>query len=119
MRLLRALYAFVTLLACALCASACRKQERVFVNAKVFALNPDQFQGVHVAVRGRVTRVGPASAWFEMEDETGRILVSSERVSTRVRCAEGSQIEAEGVLRSVSGDDGLYFSMENLLHCRP
>ena len=111
--------AFLSLLLCAAVLGSCRKQERGFVNAKVFALNPDEYLGVHVAVRGRVSREGPASAWFEMEDETGRILVSSERLSSRVACAKGSSAAAEGVLRRVSGADGLYFSMENLLHCRP
>jgi hypothetical protein len=100
-------------------AVSCRKGERVFVNAKVFALDPDPYLGVLVAVKGRVIREGPAQAWFEMEDDTGKLLVSSERLSARAGCRQGAAVAVEGVLRRVSGAEGLYFSMENLLHCRP
>lgn len=99
--------------------SSCRKGERMFVNAKVFALDPERHLGVLVSVRGRVIREGPAQAWFEMEDDTGKLLVSSERLSERAGCRQGATVAVEGVLRRVSGAEGLYFSMENLLHCRP
>ncbi len=99
--------------------SSCAKTERDFVKAKVFALNADDYLGVKVSVKGRVVREGPASAWFEMEDETGRVLVSSERLARRIRCSKGSEAAAEGTLRRVPGAEGLYFSMESLLHCRP
>ena len=100
-------------------ASACTKTERDFVKAKVFALNADDYLGVRVSVKGRVVREGPAAAWFEMEDDTGRVLVSSERLPYRIRCGKGAEAAVEGVLRRVPGAEGLYFSMESLLHCRP
>jgi hypothetical protein len=106
-------------LGCFLAQAGCKRNEPNFVNAKVFALDPAGYLGVTMAVRGRVVREGPGGAWFELEDETGKVLVSTERLSTRASCSAGSQAAAEGVLQRLSGDEGLYFSMENLIHCRP
>jgi len=111
--------AVLCLTALAVLAGSCARRETSYVNAKVFSLNPDAYLGVRLAVKGRVVREGPAGSWFELEDDTGRVLIGTERLSRRVTCAQGSQAAAEGALRKLSGDQGLYFSMESLIHCRP
>lgn len=99
--------------------AGCQRREPAFVDAKAFALSPEESVGAELAVKGRVVREGPAGAWFELEDDTGRVLVSTERLVGRVSCPVGAQAAAEGVLRGLRGGRGLYFSMHSLLHCRP
>jgi hypothetical protein len=95
----------------------CEKSEPAYVNAKVFALNPEEYVDTLVAVKGKVVQEGPSSAWSQWEDETGRILVSTETVPYKVACPVGSRVAARGVLRRLSGEQGLYFSLKSLLHC--
>jgi hypothetical protein len=89
-----------------------------FVNAKVFALNPDEYLGVRMGFQGRVVSQGPGSAWLELEDETGRLLVGTERLGMRIECGKNSQIKLVGTLTKLKQGNMLYLSVDDLLSCK-
>ena len=98
--------------------SGCKDNSVTFVNAKVFALNPDEYVGVRMGFQGKVLREGPGGAWLEVEDETGRLLVGTERLSQRIACPKNSQVQMIGSLSKLREGNVLYFSLENLVSCK-
>ena len=97
--------------------ASCAEPPVTFVKAKVFALNPDNFLQKRMGITGKVTRVGPGDAWFEIEDETGKLIVSSERLSQKIDCRPGAIASFVGSLNRLSDGSSLYFSIEKFVSC--
>lgn len=95
--------------------AGCLKKERNYVKLKVLALNPQEYTGQKVALQGVVLKVGPQSAYFLMEDDSGVSFVSTERIAQRVECQKGAQIALEGYLESRGEQQ--YFSMDRMFDC--
>lgn len=108
------------------CLKGCAREPLNLVKTKVFALTPHEYFGRKVALEGQILGTGPGGAFFFLEDESGRILVSTESIPRRVACHQGQTARLIGALRSVaqptstsSYASALYFSMEHLVDCRP
>lgn len=110
--------AVVGLLASGLFVS-CVPQSRAPIKIKVLSLNPDEYIGSAVHISGKITGVGPAESYLLVEDDTGRIMVGTEQIAQKVGCASLSQVELVGTLRRLKSVPQPYFSMENLLNCKP
>ena len=98
-------------------ATACTPKNRNFVKAKVFALNPGEYIGKRVFLVGKVKKTGPAGSFFVFEDESGRVLVTSERVARPTSCEEGAPVTLSGKLLKTPSSDEAFFSMDSLLEC--
>jgi hypothetical protein len=98
---------------------SCVPQSRAPIKIKVLSLNPDEYIGSKVHISGKVTGVGPAESYLLVEDDTGRIMVGTEQIAQKVGCASLSQVELVGTLRRLKSLPQPYFSMENLLTCKP
>lgn len=97
---------------------ACTQEARNPVKAKVFALNPQEYVGAPVELSGKVTAVGPAQSYFVVEDETGKVLVTTERLGDRVRCGKDATARLTGRLSQAKASKSFYLSMEALHECR-
>ena len=114
----RNLFLSVLLAAGTACAFiSCTREPRNPVKAKVFALNPNEYIGSKVELSGRVTQIGPGNAYFTLEDDTGRVLVTSERLESRVSCPPNARIALSGRLARLKTAGGLYFSIDEVLDC--
>ena len=63
--------------------------------------------------------VGPAESYLVVEDDTGRIMVGTEQIAQKIGCNSRSKVELVGTLRRLKSLPQPYFSMENLISCKP
>jgi hypothetical protein len=98
---------------------SCVPQTKAPIKIKVLSLNPDEYIGSKVHLTGKVTGVGPAESYLLVEDDTGRIMVGTEQIAAKIGCNTQSQVELVGTLRRLKNISQPYFSMENLLSCKP
>ena len=98
---------------------SCVPQSRAPIKIKVLSLNPEEYIGSKVLISGKVAGVGPAESYLLVEDDTGRIMVGTEQIAQKVGCTTFSQVELVGTLRRLKSLPQPYFSMENLLTCKP
>ncbi|MBM3383321.1 MAG: hypothetical protein FJY29_12925 [Betaproteobacteria bacterium] len=98
---------------------SCVPQSRAPIKIKVLSLNPDEYIGSKVQIQGTVSGVGLAESYLVVEDDTGRILVGTEQIAQKTGCSGRSKVELVGTLRRLKSLPQPYFSMENLLSCKP
>ena len=107
-----------------LCATAllllggCTKAGPNVIQAKVFALTPEEHLGKPVHVSGILTRPGPGKAYFFLRDETGTVLVTTESLGEPFPCANDTGILAMGVVRKAESTGGTYVSITKVIDCR-
>lgn len=88
-----------------------------FTDIKFFALDPSQYVGKTVALRGTVRTSGPALSWFILEDDTGKVLVTTVDSGVSLICGPGSSVELDGTLTFLGQEHGFYFAMRRLRSC--
>jgi hypothetical protein len=88
-----------------------------FTDIKFFALDPGQYVGKSVALRGTVRTSGPALSWFILEDDTGKVLVTTVDTGVSLLCVPGALVELDGKLTFLGDDYGLYFAMNRMRSC--
>ncbi len=98
-------------------ASACAPKNRNLVNAKVFALNPNEFLGQRVFLSGKLAKSGPGGSFFVFADDSGKILVTTERVASPLGCPEGSSVTLSGALTKTEKSGHTYFSLDAPPEC--
>lgn len=89
-----------------------------FTDIKFFALDPSQYVGKSVSLRGTVRTSGPALSWFILEDDTGKVLVTTVDSGVTLLCRPGSSVEVDGTLTFLGEEYGLYFAMSHLRACK-
>jgi hypothetical protein len=97
---------------------ACKQNSPEVITAKSFALAPRDYENVEVSVSGKIVALGPGESFFIVEDETGKIMVSTEKISSQLRCEVGHQLKAVGSLKVLPESLGQYFSISRLESCR-
>jgi hypothetical protein len=98
---------------------SCVPQSKAPIKIKVLSLNPDEYIGSKVQIQGTVSGVGPAESYLVVEDDTGRIMVGTEQIAQKTGCNSRSKVELVGTLRRLKSLPQPYFSMENLISCKP
>jgi hypothetical protein len=100
-------------------AASCTEKGPEVVSSKVFALNPADYLAKKdlLFLRGKVLTPSKASVTFILEDESGRVLVSTENLSERFTCPEGADVLIEGRLKSSRVAGHVHFSMTRLHEC--
>jgi hypothetical protein len=98
---------------------SCVPQSKAPIKIKVLSLNPEEYIGSRVQIQGTVSGVGPAESYFMVEDDTGRIMVGTEQIAQKLGCNPHSKVELVGILRRLKSLPQPYFSMENLISCKP
>ena len=89
------------------------------VEIKYFALNPADYVGKEVELVGQIRASGPADSWFLLEDSTGKVLVTTTRLSEPLFCTIGSYARIRGKLTFLGDEFGLYFALSRLMACDP
>ena len=97
--------------------AACTGEARNPVKTKVFTLNPSEYIGSKVELSGRVTQKGPGDAYFTLEDDSGRVLATTERLESPTHCPANARIAVSGRLARLNSTTGLYFSIDEVLEC--
>ena len=100
-------------------AISCVPQSKSPVKIKVLSLNPDGYIGAKLHLSGKVTGIGPADSYLMVEDDTGRIMVGTEQIASKIGCDPQAKVELVGTLRRLKSLPQPYFSMEKLLSCQP
>jgi hypothetical protein len=96
---------------------ACEKKIRT-LDIKLLILTPDIYYGYPVILSGTVRSVGPGGLWFILEDSTGYIQVTTERMPEKIPCVEvGKKISFVGTLKFY--DQHKYFSFSSIVRCEP
>ncbi|MEY4064938.1 MAG: hypothetical protein RIR26_1146 [Pseudomonadota bacterium] len=98
---------------------SCVPDKQAPVKIKVLSLNPEEYFGTQIQLKGKVVALGPAEAYWVVEDETGRVLVGTERIARKMGCQSQSQVELEGTLLKLKSVSQPYFSMKKLISCIP
>jgi hypothetical protein len=101
----------------ALFAMGCTKPGPNLVKTKSLALNPKEYLGSKVFLRGRIERVFPGSIAFILSDDSGRIFVSTEDLVTPFACAQNASIEIGGTLKQTADQKHVYFSLSESRQC--
>lgn len=98
---------------------ACSKAPVEKGNAKILALSPAEHVGNRMTLEGKVASVGVGGAYFILEDESGKVLVSTHRVSSQLNCQTGERVQVVGMLERFERENKYFFSMEKLNECSP
>lgn len=101
----------------ALC--GCTQRSLAVLEVKNLALNPREFVGKAFLLQGRVTKPSPGFVTFVMEDETGSVLVTTEKIGYKFNCPAGSRATIAGHVARDSVRDSVYFSAERVEACQP
>jgi hypothetical protein len=96
---------------------SCKQSSPEIVEAKSFALAPKDYENVEVSVSGKIVAFGAGESFFVVEDNTGRVLVSTEKITTQLKCKIGHQLKAVGSLKVLPDNLGQYFSISRLESC--
>jgi hypothetical protein len=96
---------------------SCKKNSPELVKAKSFALAPKDYENVEVSISGKITALGSGSAFYIIEDDTGKIMVSTEKINSSVKCNVGDLLKAVGALKVLPENLGQYFSITRLESC--
>jgi hypothetical protein len=102
----------------ALALHSCKQSSPELVKAKSFALAPKDYENVEVSVAGKIVALGPGESFFIIEDETGKIMISTEKITTVLKCEVGHELKAVGTLKVLPDNLGQYFSISRLDSCR-
>jgi len=102
-----------------LCSIGCQQRTAGLVKAKVFALSPQNYLDTKVLLLGKVNSLLPAAAGFTLSDDSGKIFVSTEGVSEKAFCPNGSDALLEGSLHNNEKIQRTYFIMSKLIECSP
>jgi len=98
---------------------SCVPDKQAPVKIKVLSLNPEEYFGTRIQLKGKVVSVGPAEAYWVVEDDTGRVMVGTERIAQKMSCQNQAQVELEGTLLKLKSVSQPYFSMKKLISCTP
>ncbi len=96
---------------------ACRTREHLPVQAKILALGSHAVLGKRLVLEGTVSQVGPAGGYFVLEDATGKVMVTTERIAVPWRCPEGATIRVSGEMRPLAEARVLALSLEAVERC--
>lgn len=98
---------------------SCVPENRGPVKIKVLSLNPEEYFGTPIQLKGKLVSVGPAESYLVVEDDTGRVMVGTERIAQKLSCQKQAQVELEGTLLNLKTVAQPYFSMKKLISCHP
>lgn len=105
-------------LLCALAVSGCFSRSTDQGKAKLFVLNPEEYLGTRLTLAGTVSHTVPAESFFILEDDTGKVVVSTHRTASKIDCPVGSRVAVEGALEKLEKKSQYYFAMERLIECK-
>lgn len=97
---------------------ACTNKRVEHGSAKLFALTPQEFANVPMRLSGTVAARGPSASYFILEDDSGRVFISTHRTVERVACPVGARATLEGKLEKIASENSYYFAMEKLIECQ-
>ena len=95
--------------------TGCLTEEPPTVDAKVFSLNPTDYQENIVKVSGKVNAISPGGVLIDAHDKTGTMRISTEMQVEKPNCQIGDKIEASVLLTDVSGQPCL--QAQNQVKC--
>lgn len=96
---------------------SCTERFRANLEIKNLALNPAEFMGQKFALQGRITSPSPGLVAFMLEDNTGTVLVTTERMAERFPCSVGDRAVIVGRVAKNPKTDSVYVSAESLEEC--
>ena len=87
------------------------------IEIKLLLLNPENYSNQNILIHGKIKEIGPFDLWFVIEDDSGYIQVTTQRISEKISCLKKGQIvSAFGQLEKYSVHK--YFSLQDNLKCK-
>ena len=88
------------------------------IKTNALLMAADQYLHTYQVVEGTVANIGPAGSFFVLEDNTGQLMITTEKSAKAFGCALNSKIKIAGTLQKIEIKQvSYYLSMNRLVDC--